>query len=355
MAIMNETSATKGTGAPEMAEGVGQLGEAMEAGGGPSLDQGTEGTTSSGEMEEIRLPESVSELRIVETREINLAEDVVHGAAYPTYIAQPETGYELPQGYGTTRVVLMVRDPFWVHAYWEIAQDVSETVTAALGPDGWHVGRRTLRVHDVTGVDFDGTNAHRTLDIDIGSGANNWYVNVERPNRSYCAELGLVGPDGRFVLLSRSNVVRTPRAGPSEVIDEEWMSISAIERYYPHPGRTPSSPEMVSRGLEHMAVEMGSGFVAAISSPGVGAGAGAVASERKAFWLNASVDVIIHGATEPGSAVLVQGFPVKLHADGTFSTRCHLPDGQQVVPIEAISRDGRMRRSVTVNLIRQTW
>ena len=34
---------------------------------------------------------------------------------------------------------------------------------------------------------------------------SNWYINVDRPNRSYCAELGLMGPDGRFVCLSRSN------------------------------------------------------------------------------------------------------------------------------------------------------
>ncbi|MGE5587722.1 MAG: DUF4912 domain-containing protein [Clostridia bacterium] len=308
--------------------------------------------TVRSEVEEVRLPESVSELRIVETRDINLAEDIANAATHPMYTAGTEMEeYELPQGYGTTRLVLMVRDPFWLHAYWEVAQDVSETVTAALGPDGWRVARKTLRVHDVTDVEFDGTNAHRTFDIDISGGANNWYINVERPNRSYCAELGLVGPDGRFVLLSRSNVVRTPRAGPSEVIDEEWMTISAVERYYPHPGRLPSSPEMVSARLEHMALEMGSGFVAGISSPGMGV----AAPERKAFWLNASVEVIVHGATEPGSTVTIQGSPVKLRPDGTFSARFQLPDGEQVVPIEAVSKDGSMRRCVTTRLTRSTW
>jgi len=319
----------------------------------PSLGEGIEKTAPAREVEEIRLPESVSELRIVETREINLGEDVVHGTTYPTYTARTETAYDLPQGYGATKVVLMVRDPYWLHAYWEIAEDISGTVASELGPNGWSVTRRSLRVHDVTDVDFDGTNAHRSFDIDIGNGANNWYINVERPNRAYCADLGLVGPDGRFVLLSRSNVVRTPRAGPSEVIDEEWMTISAIERYYPHPGRLPSSPEMVSAGMEHMALEMGSGFVAAIpvSSPGVAAGV----AEQRAFWLNASVEVIVHGATEPGSTVTIQGLPVNLRPDGTFSTRFHLPDGRQVVPIEAVSRDGSMRRSITTSLARETW
>ncbi|MCR4401254.1 MAG: DUF4912 domain-containing protein [Firmicutes bacterium] len=304
-----------------------------------------------GGVEEVRLPESVSELRIVETQELKVAEDIAHAATHPMYTAQTQTEPELPQGYGSTRLVLMVRDPFWLHAYWEIAHDVSETVTAALGPDGWLVARKTLRVHDVTDVEFDGTNAHRTFDIDVSCGANNWYINVDRPNRSYCAELGLIGPGGRFVLLSRSNVVRTPRAGPSEIIDEEWMTISAVERYYPHPGRLPSSPEMITARLEHMALEMGSGFVAGISSPGVGVSA----PERKAFWLNASVEVIVHGATEPGSTVTIQGVPVRLRPDGTFSARFQLPDGQQVVPIEAVSKDGSMKRSITTRLARDTW
>jgi len=320
----------------------------------PILDEdAAEKVTSAAanEVEEVRLPESVSELRIAETREINLAEDMGHAVTRPTHAAGAEAEYELPQGYGSTRVVLMVRDPFWLHAYWEIAADVSETVVAALGPEGWQLGRKTLRVHDVTDIEFDGTNAHRTMDIDISNGANNWYINVERPNRSYCAELGLVGPDGRFVLLSRSNVVRTPRAGPSEVVDEEWMTISAIERYYPRLGRLPSSPEIISAHLEHMAVEMGSGFVAGISSPGVGL----AAPERKAFWLNASVEVIVHGATEPGSTVTIQGLPVKLRADGTFSARFQLPDGEQVIPVEAVSKDGSMKRSITTRLARKTW
>ncbi len=305
------------------------------------------GPARPADVAEVRLPESISELRIVETREVNLAEEVVHGTIHPTYASQ--TDYELPQGYGSTKVVLMVRDPYWLHAYWEIAEDVAAAVASTLGPDGWRTSARTLRVHDVTDVEFDGSNAHRTIHIDINSDANNWYINVDRPNRAYCAELGLVSPEGRFILLSRSNVVRTPRAGVSEVIDEEWMTISAIERYYPHATRLPASPEMVSALAERMEREMGSEFVSSISSPGM------APAKRKGFWLVASVDVTVHGATLPGSTVAIQGHPVRLRPDGTFSARFALPDGQQIVPIEASSADGTMKRSITTKLSRTTW
>ncbi len=302
------------------------------------------------EVAEVRLPEGISELRLVETREATLADDAARAPEHPgPGVGAPQMEHELPQGYGTTRLVLMVRDPYWLHAYWEIAQDVSEVVTSTLGPDGWRESSRVLRVHDVTDVEFDGSNAHRTIHIDVGHEACNWYINVDRPNRAYCAELGLVGPSGQFVLLSRSNVVRTPRAGVSEVIDEEWMTLSAIERYYPQPTRLPASPEMVSAVLERAAREMGSEFVSSISSPGM------AQLQRRGFWLVASVEVVVHGATSPDASVTIQGRPVRLRPDGTFSARFAMPDGQQTVPIEASSGDGTMRRSITVRLSRETW
>ena len=38
---------------------------------------------------------------------------------------------ELPSGYGKDRIVAMVRDPFWIHCYWELTQQA--LARAALG------------------------------------------------------------------------------------------------------------------------------------------------------------------------------------------------------------------------------
>ena len=38
----------------------------------------------------------------------------------PSYELIGEETYELPQEYGDTKVTLLVQDPFWFHAYWEI-------------------------------------------------------------------------------------------------------------------------------------------------------------------------------------------------------------------------------------------
>lgn len=318
----------------------------------PKLENTSENSLSQGtgpsEPVEISISQTIPEIEVIEPRELHVGEPPIEFRGTPE--DKWESHYELPIGYGSTRLVLMVRDPYWIHAYWEIAEDISDIVTTELGPQGWSTSRRVLRVHDVTDIEFDGNNSHRCMDIDIGDVATNWYINVDRPNRSYCAELGLMGPDGRFVCLSRSNTVRTPRAGVSEIIDEEWMTISAIEKYYSKPTASPASPEIISAISERMHLDVGSEFVSEISSPGM-----AKQPPAKEFWLNALVEVIIYGSTQPDAHLTVGGQPVKLRPDGSFHVRYALPDGEKIIDIKAVSKDASMNRSITTRLTRSTW
>ncbi|MEK7476035.1 MAG: DUF4912 domain-containing protein [Candidatus Coatesbacteria bacterium] len=135
----------------------------------------------------------------------------------------PVEAWSLPDSYGDTRIVAMVRDPWWIYAYWEIQPAKIDEVRRKVGDGAWRTVRSVLRVHDVTGVTFDGTNARRFHDITIEGGASAWYVEVGVPGRSWCVEIGILTADGRFFVLARSNVVTTPRDTVSPVIDEEWM------------------------------------------------------------------------------------------------------------------------------------
>jgi hypothetical protein len=129
---------------------------------------------------------------------------------------------ELPSSYDLDRIVLLVRDPYWIHAYWDISRGTLLKARTDLG-DEWHYAKSILRVYDVTGVDFDGRNASSSFDIEITGGASNWYVNTKVPNRTYCIEIGLLSRSGDFLVLARSNRATTPRDAPSEVGDEQWM------------------------------------------------------------------------------------------------------------------------------------
>jgi len=127
---------------------------------------------------------------------------------------------ELPFGYGEDRIVLQIRDPWWVHCYWEVANLTKDKLKESFG-DEYLQASRVLRVYDVTSIIFNGFNAHRYFDISIGSEADNWYINVSS-GRSFCVDLGLELKDGRFILILRSNTVTTPLDGPSWIVDEEW-------------------------------------------------------------------------------------------------------------------------------------
>ncbi|MDN3513666.1 MAG: DUF4912 domain-containing protein [Candidatus Brocadia sp.] len=134
---------------------------------------------------------------------------------------------ELPDNYGDTRIVLMVQDPDWLFAYWEIRKDTIDSVLNMLGALA-HSAKIVLRVYDVTDIIFNGNNAHKYFDVEVAGGARNWYIGVGEPDRSFCVDVGFLAPDGTFRILSRSNTVRTPRASVSELIDEKWMSIEEL-------------------------------------------------------------------------------------------------------------------------------
>ena len=127
------------------------------------------------------------------------------------------------------------------------------------------------------------------------------------------------------------------------------MTISAIERYYSKPTASPASPEIISAISERMHLDVGSEFVSEISSPGM-----AKQPPAKEFWLNALVEVIIYGSTQPDAHLTVGGQPVKLRPDGSFHVRYALPDGEKIIDIKAVSKDASMNRSITTRLTRST-
>ncbi|MFH1312719.1 MAG: DUF4912 domain-containing protein [Candidatus Eisenbacteria bacterium] len=264
--------------------------------------------------------------------------------------------HELPPAYGGDRIVLLVRDPYWLHVYWEISRDTLLNAKKILREE-WETARSVLRVYDVTGVDFDGNNAESFFDIEIDGGANNWYVNTGVPNRTYCIEIGLLSKSGKFVMLARSNKATTPRDAPSDVSDEEWMipdwqfeQIYALSGGFSVGTGSAELKEMMEKALGQ-ALSSGAPSSFAVSSPGMGAEAGVRA---RGFWFRLGTELIVYGATEPDAKVTLQGRPIKLRPDGTFTVRMDLPDGEQVIPAVAVSADGIDTITITPTVSKKT-
>jgi len=122
------------------------------------------------------------------------------------------------------RIIVMVRDPYWLHAHWELSRSTLARAQAALGQE-WHTARPVLRLMDVTSEDTTAASERHVRDIDIHGGVNNWYVDVSTPPRSFRIDIGYLSKRGKFFVLARSNVVGTPKAGVADMMDENWSSV----------------------------------------------------------------------------------------------------------------------------------
>lgn len=109
-------------------------------------------------------------------------------------------------------MVAMARDPYWLHAYWELAGDEQR-----------HAGDRPriIRVYQLSGPEFSPGAVLRSFDLEPSWTAQRWFIEVGQASSWWCLELGVFGDRG-FLSLVRSNVVQTPADAPSDEIDPAW-------------------------------------------------------------------------------------------------------------------------------------
>ncbi len=304
---------------------------------------------------------------------------------------------ELPESYGDEKLTVLVRDPFWIHAYWDVTPKTIDRMHAQGG------ARMALRVYDVTDLVFDGHNAHTWFEIPAAEYVRNWNIQLPADGRNYLVELGWVTGEGRFIQALRSNVADVPIGRPSPVIADKFVELpfkpqpeaKTLEAEAPEaafvpaeelappaatsvPNQNVSLPDTMyqlstrGRGYwsadtprygdltwEHLESAMGShrmgshavsSFAAAPTPP---ASTKPKASDKD-FWLVANCELIVYGATEPDAKVTLRGQNIELRPDGTFSIRFAFPDGLHPIPIHAVNADGDMERSITITVSRDT-
>ncbi|MGC1454829.1 MAG: DUF4912 domain-containing protein [Nitrospirota bacterium] len=151
---------------------------------------------------------------------------------------------ELPLGYNEEKISILSRDPYVAYAYWEATSARIEREKSWFGWDS----ALCVRIYDITGVQFDGRNATGYFDQEVADRIGSWYFDIGRPSHSFCADIGLLSPGGRFLTIARSNYITMPRDGVSDVIDEEWMLVDEeFWKLYGYPEgfrQGISSPEM---------------------------------------------------------------------------------------------------------------
>jgi hypothetical protein len=246
----------------------------------------------------------------------------------------------------TDRLVVMVRDPYWLHAIWELTPHSINRAQAALA-QSWHTCRPILRVFHVSD---DGT-ATPIRDIEIHGGVNNWYVDVAEPPQKFRLAIGYQTSEESFYCLARSNTVTTPPAGTSDAVSETWADIAenadrifAMSGGYTHKGTSQELQELLEERLRR---PMGSPMATRY-----GRGAGGRVDDDFHFAVDA--EIIVYGVSRRDAHVTLKGEPVQLRPDGTFTVRLNLPDRRQVIPVVASTGDGCEQRTIVLAIERNT-
>lgn len=117
-----------------------------------------------------------------------------------------EERFIFPESYGVNRVRLLVKDPYWLFAHWDVDPRVREEIRKEKGERVAALARLTLRLTDSAGSGGS---------VVLPDGARSWYLRAVPGHRSYRVELGLTLPSGEYRPLTQSNTVSTPRLGPS--------------------------------------------------------------------------------------------------------------------------------------------
>lgn len=249
------------------------------------------------------------------------------------------------------RLILMVRDPYWLQAYWEISRQSVERARVALSQN-WYLARPLLRLWEIR---RDGTSHLERIfvkDLEIHGRVNNWYINVDNPPRSFEVEIGYATPDKKFFCLARSNIVSTPHAAVTgneldwNLMAEEFERIFVLSGGY---DATTDSTELREMLEDRLRRPLGGSVIQRL-----GANLEGHPEQRSNFRFFVDAELIVYGQIQPGYQVTIRGEPVSVSADGSFSLRLPLPDRRHVLPVVGQSPDGAEQRTVVIAVERNT-
>ncbi len=248
------------------------------------------------------------------------------------------------------RIVLIVRDSFWMQAYWEVTKSTIQRVKVALGPN-WHKSRPVLRLLRIKSRGNTNSFEELAQEIPIHGGASNWFINVKDSPSTYRIAVGYLlpgeGDTERFHLIAKSNEVLTPSSNAET--DESWADITNdVEKYYSLSGGY--EPNIVSHQLRSVLEEKSGQALHTTAFQNI------PSLTRFSRTLNFDVDahIVVHGSTDPFANVTIAGVPVEIESDGSFAVRMDLPNKRQVLPVIASSRDGTQRQTTVLAIERNT-
>lgn len=245
------------------------------------------------------------------------------------------------------RIVLVMRDSFWVQAYWEITNNAVQRARVALG-SGWYRAQPVLQLLEITNEGNTNATEQLSQEIVIHGGVKNWFIHLSHPGKSYRVAIGYRSDTTKFHSIAKSNQINCPNG--KAPFDENWTDITNdAEKFFALSGGF--DPLIPSDDLQTVFEEKTRHPIHAPAFERLGSGINGHSSE---FEFQVDAHLIICGTTNPSGNISIAGEPVRLQRDGSFSVRVDLPDRRQVLPVVASSRDGTQQRTTVLAVERNT-
>ncbi|MGM0432616.1 MAG: DUF4912 domain-containing protein [Spirochaetota bacterium] len=183
---------------------------------------------------------------------------LLKGKKYDIFRERPfcnvDETYELPDLYADTKVRLLLRDPYWAFAYWDIHQldllKVRETNPSL---------ELFLRVYELFNPEDPVDQALSSFEIPVQEVDTSWYINLPNPNRVYRVDLfcDCMKDSGEIFLMARSNAVESPGGYWLDHADELRSSPQELELFLAglsDPSGSVTDNPLVEKILEEAAI-----------------------------------------------------------------------------------------------------
>lgn len=264
----------------------------------------------------------------------------------------------MAQSFDAEYLVLMQKDPNWMHAFWEVSE--KRINDAKKGKK-----KLVLRLFDIASdLTVQRSKKRKFRDIEVPANARSWYV--ENPSDKSCvAVLGAVQGKKFMPILESAPVMTFDKTAQAPATDDAFAKASLGGATLGNFMSSGFSSQTAESWLKSLGGNFGSSsesmFSGALSSSALNSsGALAIASPKdsvnygKDFFLWVKTRLIVYGGTRPDAHLQVRGEDFPLNPDGTFSFEEDLPDVTKVIPVFATDKDGDFPTTIVPIVVKRT-
>ena len=269
--------------------------------------------------------------------------------------AAEKEAVSMAQSFDAEYLVLMQKDPNWMHAFWEVSENrINEAKKGK--------GKIVLRLFDVSSdLTVQRGKKRKFRDIEVPANARSWYVE-NTAGKSCVAVLGTVSGKNFKPIVESAPVMTFDKSAAAPAADDAFAKASLGGNTLGNFMSSGFSSQTAESWLKQLGGNFGSSsesmFSGALSSAALQSNNIEVSKDSvnygKDFFLWVKTRLIVYGGTRPDAPLQVRGEPFPLNPDGTFSFEEDLPDCTKIIPVFATDKDGDFPTTIVPIVVKRT-